>query len=179
MDQENFRRPEHTPSHASVQGLSKRAIIMAIVLFGLVVAGMFTFTFMKKAEYDQEPVAEVEEPQQEVKYASISRVDAKHFFEDGVHTLVGEIPMPTPCDLLQADAIVAESFPEQVTIDFSVINNAEFCAQVITAQRFKVSAIASEAAIFSARLEGREIELNLIPAAPGESPEDFELFIKG
>jgi len=75
--------------------------------------------------------------------------------------------------------MVAESFPEQITLDFSVINNADFCAQMITAQRFKVTASASEGASFKALFENRVVELNLIDSLPGESPEDFELFIKG
>ncbi len=159
--------------------MSQRAIIVAIVIFVLIVAGMFTFAYLKK----QEMVA-VEEPNPaapaaEVPYASITRVDAKHFFAGGVHTIVGEIPMPTPCDLLEANARVAESMPEQVTIDFTVINTAEFCAAVVTPQRFSVTASASEAATFGATFMGRPIELNLVPALPGETPDDFELFIKG
>lgn len=179
MNQQPEQRPVHKPSHAAVHGLSRRAVTMAIVLFTLLVVGMFLFAYLKKTEQTQETVVDETAPTEEVKYASITRVDAKHFFNDGTHTLVGEIPMPTPCDLLESNATVAESYPEQVMIDFTVINNAEFCAQVITPQRFKVEATASEEASFTARLEGREIELNLIPAAPGETPEDFELFIKG
>lgn len=87
--------------------------------------------------------------------------------------------MPTPCDLLESSARVAESFPEQIMINFSVINNADFCAQVVTAQRFKVSATASPEATFSAQFMGRPVELNLIPAGAGETPDAFELFIKG
>ncbi|MCA9362393.1 hypothetical protein KC906_03375, partial [Candidatus Kaiserbacteria bacterium] len=70
-------------------------------------------------------------------------------------------------------------FPEQVVVDFSVINNAESCAQVVTAQRFMVDFQASSEASISARFMGRDIDLNLIPAAEGETPEEFELFIKG
>lgn len=141
---------------------------------------MFTFAFLKKNELQNDvETTQGSDSEPEVLYASISRVDAKHFYSDGLHTLVGEIAMPTPCDLLQSDVLIAESYPEQVTIDFSVINNADFCAQVVTPQRFKVEAQASEKATFSARLEGRVIELNRIPATEGESPDDFELFIKG
>ena len=75
--------------------------------------------------------------------------------------------------------MIAESFPEQVTVDFKVINNAEACTQVITPQRFKVEFDASENASMRARLNGRNIELNLIPAAEGETPDEFEIFIKG
>src|SRR5690606_21725381 len=99
-------------------------------------------------------------------YAGITHINAKHFYENGVHTLVGEIPMPTPCDLLEADALVAESMPEQVTVDFMVVNNADFCAQVITPQRFKVSSSASEAAVFRATFAGREVTLNLLAPDP-------------
>lgn len=161
--------------------VSKRAVTIAIVIFALIVVGMFTFAYLKKGELEDVNPQQKEDQAvlAEVKYAAITRVDAKHYLIDGVHTLVGEILMPTPCDLLESSVSVAESFPEQVMIDFSVINNAEFCAQVITPQRFKVTATVSPDATFSARFMGRSIDLNLIPAAAGEMPEDFELFIKG
>ena len=113
------------------------------------------------------------------RYANIERVEAKHFYVDGVHTFAGEIPMPTPCDLLETDVEVREAFPEQIHINFTVINEADFCAQVITPQRFMVSAPASDEATVTASFMGRDIELNLIDPEPGETPEDFELFIKG
>jgi hypothetical protein len=159
--------------------MSQRAIILTVVLFVIIIVGMFGFAYMKKQEVEQ-PVNQVnEELKEEVKYASVTRIDAKHFYIDGVHTLVGEIPMPTPCDLLNTDVLVAESYPEQVRIDFTVINNAETCAQVVTPARFKVEATASSTAEFSAYFQGRPVELNLIPAAEGETPDDFEVFIKG
>jgi hypothetical protein len=159
--------------------MSQKSIILIVTLFVLIVAGMFIYAHLKNSEL-QAPVVtpEVTEPAP-VPYPDITRVDAKHYFIDGKHTLVGEINFPTPCDLLEANATVMESDPEQVVIDFNVINNAESCVQVATAQRFKVEAVASENATFTARFMGRDIELNLIPAAEGEVPEDFELFIKG
>ncbi len=160
--------------------MQQKTIVISVALFLVIVVGMFMFAYLKKAEVVNPPVTDEQtDVAGEVKYASITRVTAKHYFKDGVHTLAGEIPMPTPCDLLEADATVAESFPEQITVNFDVINNAEFCAQVITPQRFKVSASASEGATFSAMFMGRQVELNLVPAAEGESPDDFELFIKG
>jgi hypothetical protein len=158
--------------------MNQKTIVISVALFIIIVLGMFAFAYLKKAEVTP-PVEETQQPQEEVAYASITRVTAKHFFIDGVHTIAGEIEMPTPCDLLEADARVMESFPEQVAIDFTVINSAEFCAQQVTPARFKVSATASENATFSATLMGRPVELNLVPAAEGETPDDFELFIKG
>jgi len=157
--------------------MDKKTIIAIMLFFAVLVAGMFIFAYLKKAEIQEEQT--ILEPEPEVEYASVSRIEAKHYYVDGVHTVAGEINMPTPCDLLEVDAQVAESIPEQITLNFNVINNAEMCAQVITAQRFMVSASASEEATFSALFMGREVELNLIPALPGEMPEDFEVFIKG
>ena len=158
--------------------MSQKAIAICVALFAVIVIGMFTFAYIKKQEITKTPSPQ-ENPKEEVAYASITRITAKHFFIDGVHTLVGEIPFPTPCDLLTTDARVAESFPEQIFIDFNVINDSKTCDQVVTLQRFKIEAQASKEATLSARFMGRPVELNLVPAAEGETPADFELFIKG
>lgn len=157
--------------------MDKKTIILVVSIFALIVAGMFIFAYLKKGETLTEPVTE--EQEEEMPYAGITRIDAKHFYIDGVHTFVGELTLPTPCDLLEVDSAVMESFPEQVRLNFNVINNAEVCAQVMTTQRFMVEVVASSEATVSASLMGREVVLNLIPAAPGETPEEFELYIKG
>jgi hypothetical protein len=154
-------------------------VVITLVLLLLVVA-MFGYSYIKKQqtkEMPNEPLTEV--PAENDPYSHITNVNAKHFYIDGVHTLVGQIVMPTPCDLLESSSLVAESYPEQVSINFDVINNAENCVQVETPQNFKVTATASGEATFHAHLNGRHVELNLIPAAEGETPEEFELYIKG
>ncbi len=160
--------------------MDRRTIILIVVLFALIIAGMFTFAWLKKTETTKtnvEPTtAIVEKP---VPYEDITIINAKHFFDQGTHTFVGEIDMPTPCDLVDVNAIVAESYPEQITLNFTVINNADACVQKVTAARFMVTANASEAATTQATFMGRPIQLNLIPPLPGESAQDFELFIKG
>ena len=140
---------------------------------------MFVFAYMKRSEITQPaaPVVIVEEPA--VAYPQVTRITAKQFIIDGEHTFVGELELPTPCDLLEVTSGVQESYPEQITLDFKVINNAEACAQVVTTQRFMVTAAASSEATVRAVFMGRSVELNLIPAAAGETPEEFELFIKG
>ncbi len=157
--------------------MRQREIILVCGLLGAIVLGMFTYTYLAK----QQPAPVVSEPVAETPTPSplISRIEAKHFYRDGVHTIVGEVMMPTPCDLLTYESRVAESLPEQVTFQFDVINNSEMCAQVMTPQRFMVSATASEAANLSATFAGTQIELNLVEAAPNETLEDFELYFKG
>jgi len=161
--------------------MSQKSITLIVILLFLIVAGMFIYANLKKAELQNTLLeAGVQDDKTETSpYADITQIDAKHYFVDGKHTLVGEINMPTPCDLLEADASVLESFPEQIKVAFLVINNSESCVETITPQRFKVEVIASEQATFSATFMGREVSLNLVPAAPGEVPEEFELFIKG
>ncbi len=160
--------------------MEHKHVVLAFVLLLLIIGGMFGFAHIKKMELEKasEEKDEVAEDTPSP-YASIVSIDAKHFFQNGEHTIVGEIPMPTPCDLLNWSSRIAESFPEQVTIDFAVINNADMCAQVVTPQRFKVSFKGSTDALIQATLNGRPVTLNLIPGLPGETPDDFELFIKG
>lgn len=160
--------------------MSQKSITLIIVLFVLLVLGMFIFAHLKSSELEEVDMQPVQ--QEEVsadKYSDINRIDAKHYYIDGMHTLVGEINFPTPCDLLETDSLVMESMPEQVRLNFTVINNSEDCQQVPTAQRFKIEATASSLAEFSGWFMGREVELNLIPAREGELPAEFELFIKG
>ncbi len=161
--------------------MNQRAILIFVILFIIIVAVMFAFTYIKKAEISttNDEVVETDEQKPFDKYAGITLVTAKHFYINGIHTISGEIPMPTPCDLLEAEAFVLESSPEQIQINFSVINNADNCAQVITPQRFKVDASASESATFSAFFMKRPIELNLIEAEDGETPDNFDIYIKG
>jgi hypothetical protein len=159
--------------------MSQKSIILIVTLFVLLVAGMFIFAHLKNAEQVNETATSTPTVVVEVLYPNITRIDAKHYFIDGTHTLVGEIEMPTPCDLVEAKATVAESMPEQVMVDFTVINNAETCIQQVTPYRFRVDFVASNEALIKARFMGRDIQLNLIPAGAGETPEEFELFYKG
>ena len=161
--------------------MSQKSIALIVSLFVLIVAGMFVYAYLKQSELQQPAPASpaAPAPDQVVPYPDITRIDATHYFIDGTHTLVGEIPFPTPCDLLETEALVLESYPEQVHVHFSVINNAETCTEVVTPQRFSVSFTASEAATISAHFMDREVVLNLRPAPDGETPDQFELFIKG
>jgi len=157
--------------------MSQKSIILFSIIFIALIVGMFTYAYLKRAEV-AEPALKVPVVATSTDYA-ITRIDGKHFFKDGVHTIVGEISLPTPCDLLTTSAKVAESMPEQVTFEFVVLNNSEVCAQVVTTARFKESATASKDASLQATFMGEPIELNLVEAEEGETPESFELYIKG
>lgn len=160
-------------------GMNTRSITLFVVLFAAIVVGMFVFAYLKRQEMQSTmPVNDVTSETQ-TDAPLVSRVDAKHYFDGTTHTFVGVVEMPTPCDLLNAEAVVQESYPETIVINFTVVNNADTCVQVVTPQRFMVAAAASSEANVKATWGGVPIELNVVPAAPGERPEDFELFIKG
>ena len=165
--------------------MNNKNIAIATVLFIVLVIGLFGYTWYQQSQLDAEPVEEPvtngdqADAGDQGRLSYIDQINAKHFFIDGTHTVVGQLTMPTPCDLLEHEVMVAESYPEQITINFTVLNNADTCAQVMTEQRFMVEVTASEEATFSATLEGRPVDLNLVPAAEGETPEDFELYYKG
>jgi hypothetical protein len=159
--------------------MNRNVVIWVVAIFLIAIAGMFVYAYIARNAIDEPLEPQTPAQTDPTAYDHITRIDAKHFFIDGVHTIAGEVILPTPCDLLEADATVAESMPEQVTVNFNVINNAETCAQVETPQRFAVEFQASEEADIRARFMGRDIELNLVDPLPGETPDDFELFIKG
>jgi hypothetical protein len=159
--------------------MEQKHIIASVLVLVLIVLGMFIFAGMKHKEIVEENTPPAPVVEETTPYDNITRIDAKHFFDGKTHTLVGEILMPTPCDLLNWSSDIAESMPEQVTVRFDVINDADMCAQVMTPQRFKVSFDASQGANIRVLFMGKELPLNLVPALPGESPDDFEVFIKG
>lgn len=158
--------------------MTNKTIVFIIVGFSILVLGMFGLSYIQKQKsltdvLPVSPVATTTDPYQ------ISRIEAKHFFRDGVHTIVGEVTMPTPCDLLTTGARVAESMPEQVTYEFSVINTTTDCEVKPTKQRFSVAAKASDQANLAATFKGVPVALNMVEAGADETPESYELFIKG
>ena len=64
----------------------------------------------------------------------INLITAEHNFKSGLHDYTGTIIFPTPCYRMSVDAVVKESFPEDVTIRFTIEEDktTEICAQVIT-----------------------------------------------
>ncbi len=158
--------------------MSNKSIALIIGIFVLIVGGMFGFAYLKKAEAPA-TLTPVETPAPVTDAYTITHIDGKHFFSNGVHTIVGAMTLPTACDLLTATSTVTGTTKDQVMLDFTVINHSTDCAKQPTEARFKVSAVASTSASFKAQFMGKAVELNLTEAAKGETPEQYELYIKG
>ena len=159
--------------------MTNKTIVVLIASFIALILGLFALSYVQKQKTRTEaPVATTTGAVSEDPY-HINRIDAKHFYRNGIHTIVGELTMPTPCDLLTTDAVVMESMPEQVVYTFKVINTTTDCEVKSTKQRFSVEAEASDQASLAATFRGMPIELNLVEAGADETPESYELFIKG
>lgn len=61
----------------------------------------------------------------------------------GVHTYRGIMQLPTPCHRFETNAAVAESFPEQIQIYFTIVEHDDICIQRIDARPFEVVVTAS------------------------------------
>lgn len=106
-------------------------------------------------------------------------ITAKHAYKAGKHIVAGEVPLPTPCDILETNAI-ASADKKSVIVQFvSTIKTSEACAQTITPVRFKVSVAADKNAKITATFNGQPVILNLIEAGPNDNLDNFELYIKG
>ncbi|MCK5026940.1 MAG: hypothetical protein KAS07_00825 [Candidatus Pacebacteria bacterium] len=104
---------------------------------------------------------------------NVDTMSVAHAFGGGLHTYVGEIDLPTPCHELNHTITIAESFPEQVTIDFITKTETEVCAQYIIPEPFSVSFTASREAQVSMTLNKEPLlfrELSL------DVPDMFEEF---
>ncbi len=157
------------------------AVVVIIVSFVLFLIFSF-FSSTEDYSNDKATNAEPTDVADETdRLSHIDRINAVHFFEDDEHIFVGEIDMPTPCDLLEFQGLVLESYPEQIRLEFTVLNTdtENMCAQVVTPQRFRIDVSASEDAEVTAIFNGRTVELNLLTPQQGDTPDDFELFIKG
>lgn len=146
-------------------------ILVAIVLVGVI----FFFSPQEEEPTVLEPATPIEAtlPDEVVREA----VTAKHQFKDGMHIIVGEIELPTPCHMFDTNIIVRESFPEQVTLEFiATAKEGIVCAQVITPQPFTAEFTASERALITATVNNDPVALNLIKIEEGE---DLEVFIEG
>lgn len=114
-----------------------------------------------------------------VKVTEKTVVTAKHAYRNNEHIIAGEIPLPTPCHILESQATVSPDKKEVFIVLTSSIKTGETCAERVTPARFKLTAKAAKSATFRATLNGQEVTLNLIEAGADENLDNFELYIKG
>ncbi len=150
--------------------------LTAVTLLVVVALGLFGYTYFLLPEKAEAPTA----PTEDVALAPSGEiVTAQHQFKDGIHTIAGELLVPSPCHRLESEAFVAEGGAIEVRLSKVLIDGSDMCAQVLTPARFKVTFEAPENASITALIDRVPVGLNLIPVPEGESLDSFEMFIKG
>lgn len=109
------------------------------------------------------PPVEVEEtPEERVLVLS-------HQYADGTHTYSGELTLGTPCQVLEENVLVGESFPEQIIIEFTTHDPSEgtVCVQVTSDREFLIETKASEEAkVVGVKLNGVVQSWEIVKANP-------------
>lgn len=155
-------------STSIIVGVTAVAVAFALFIF---VSSMFSQRDSQESQLTQEPPIAEERPQ--------VILTAKHAYRDGIHTVVGEFELPTPCHILET-AVSVSGDGKSAIIDYAVSSkDAEVCPQVITPTRYRVQFTAERDAAISAKVNGVPAILNLIEAGPNEDLENIELYIKG
>lgn len=162
--------------------MSKQALItISVIVLAIIVGAVLLTTGERSTNQNNNQVGGAATSSENGFVPNI--INAAHQYNDetGVHIIAGETEVPTPCHALSHDVTIAESMPEQVSLNLSssVEDPDQMCAQEISSQRFKATFEASEDARISATYNGQDVRLNLQEVGPDEDLEDFEVYTKG
>jgi hypothetical protein len=158
------------------------AIVIASTLLVFIALQGASFGNDDTATYEFEPNGWEDRPADSVtenESQSPIVVTAKHAYRQGAHIIAGEIPLPSPCHIMESRSRVSEDKKQLFIELISSIKSGENCPQDLTPARFRVDGKADKSAEITASLNGKMVVLNLIEAGPDENLEDFELYIKG
>jgi hypothetical protein len=166
----NFDNP--TPISTSKKVIIWILVLVAVALIG---GGFYYSSKVKKADNSTVKEEVVSEDGSDLAMT----INTKHQYKNGMHTLVGEMDMPTPCHLLESIATKDAVQPNKFAIAFTSTFKGEQCAQVVTPMRFKVSFEGPKDIELSATLDGKKVLFNLFEVKPEENIDTFEIYIKG
>jgi hypothetical protein len=83
-------------------------------------------------------------------------------FENGTYTYEGAILVPTSCEEVAVEAVVADARGEKAELRFTTTKKeGAICVEVITAKPFKIVFKASQAAEITATLNGKDARLDV------------------
>ena len=126
----------------------KRSHVLVVVLL---ILGFLLFLTYPKILSRMGSIA----PSQNAASASQFATPLLHQYRKGAHIYIGAISVPTPCHFVTSEALVRESYPEQVTINVAVQAPTETCSsENSTLKKFKVAFQASKEAVVAMTLNG-------------------------
>lgn len=158
---------------------NQKLTIAFVCVFTLTISGMFVFTHLKKQELEMKGRA-LEERVENISQSSygITYIEATHLMEGSRHVVVGEIMLPTPCDILSWVVEQNATQLQEVTLAFEVNRRGTICENSPKASPFAIYFDAPTNAQIDASLDGVPVPLKLSEAPPGTKPEEYTTFIK-
>ena len=152
----------------------KRIAIVA----GIVAVLLVLLIAISSIGSNKEPAdLQTDEPKNGLLQPVVEIISVNHQFEDGKHTIVGNLTLPTPCHSYNA----VPNFQEDgtVVVEITTESSDEMCAQVITDATFRVEFEGDEDLVFMGTLNDNPIIFNVFEVPAGENIDDYESMIKG
>ena len=139
--------------------MSKKFLVLGVVV--LVAIGYYFAVYLSSSKGGNNDQLDI---------PKIEKLEIVQVFSEGVHTLTGDVMVPTPCHALSYEVkILKESYPENIRIEFTSNQMSEICAAVITPAPFEIEVTASEKATFEAIHEGVDLLVEMkAPVVVGE-----------
>jgi hypothetical protein len=144
--------------------------LIAVALIG------FIFVFLKSQTINEPSIPSTTPTSTGIVIPSI--ITAKHAYRNGEHILTGEINLPTQCHILEQTVTILPD-ESRATIAFSRNFSGGDCPGGEKPTRFLVKFKGKPDTIIRTTVDGQEVPLSLIEAAPGEDIENTEIFLKG
>jgi|SRR3989344_2912928 len=82
------------------------------------------------------------------------------YYNNSKYQYYGTITVPNPCYLVKVDALIAESYPEQVSMNIITQDSGEICVQVVGEQIIAGDLAVSREAIIKVKVNNVEIPEN-------------------
>lgn len=88
------------------------------------------------------------------------QLSLKVFFQDNKLKFSGTVQMPTPCHNLTTESMIAESYPEKVSLYLNAVEprSGDVCAEVVTPKEFSGEIQASEESSIRVIFNGKEVK---------------------
>ncbi len=154
--------------------MDKKNTRMIVIVLVVALLALF-YVFFRGATIPQEPTS-VTPPVNDIAVPAL--ITAKHAYRNGEHLLAGEINLPTPCHLLEHTVTILPD-GSRATIAFVRSFKGGECPGGEVPARFFVHFPAGTTTALRTTVDGKDVPLSLIEAAPNEDLEHTEIFLKG
>lgn len=145
--------------------MSKKALILIGLLFSFIVLGMFIFAYVYSTD-EVEDVSTIQLTQLNddatAEVVLNNELVLSQEFLLGTHSIKGDVSVPVGCYEYEQSYIIAESYPEQVTLTLEINKSNADCAVPLDALPIEFIIQASEQAVFTLRINDQQKPLTLM-----------------